>query len=261
LNSVFDLKTFFHRPNAWGPRVQSCTSRLTSSLRSRKRAWRSVAIKICSGCARCQRTARSAQGAFLASETSPCLSRLHGGRSRMELALRRLRFLLLWGLRLTPHQLHRSSARSEPAYALSTAAVALALVCRTYLVARTAPCLCFFFLILGYTGFIREDPFNLQSLRATVHLRLHRQSCLNLHFHRSSARSTPACTFSIAVVAPALRVCVVLFCRKSFPARTAPCLSMFASVHLRRYLQNRPHLHLHLHPHLYIQQHRQMSRQ
>ena len=159
---------------------------------------------------------------------------------RMELALRRLRFLLLWGLRLTPHQLHRSSARSEPAYALSTAAVALALVCRTYLVARTAPCLC---------------------LRATVHLRLHRQSCLNLHFHRSSARSTPACTFSIAVVAPALRVCVVLFCRKSFPARTAPCLSMFASVHLRRYLQNRPHLHLHLHPHLYIQQHRQMSRQ
>jgi len=240
LNSVFDLKTFFHRPNAWGPRVQSCTSRLTSSLRSRKRAWRSVAIKICSGCARCQRTARRAQGAFLASETSPCLSRLHGGRSRMELALRRLRFLLLWGLRLTPHQLHRSSAKSKPAYALSTAAVALALVCRTYLVARTAPCLC---------------------LRATVHLRLHRQSCLNLHFHRSSARSTPACTFSIAVVAPALRVCVVLFCRKSFPARTAPCLSMFASVHLRRYLQNRPHLHLHLHPHLYIQQHRQMSRQ
>ena len=131
----------------------------------------------------------------MASETSPCLSRLHGGRSRMELALRRLRFLLLWGLRLTPHQLHMSSARSEPAYALSTAAVALALVCRTYLVARTAPCLC---------------------LRATVQLRLHRQSCLNLHFHRSSARSTPACTFSIAVVAPALRVCVVLFCREIF---------------------------------------------
>ena len=113
MNSVFGLKTFFHRPNAWGPRVQSCTSRLTSSLRSRKRAWRSVAIKICSGCARCQRTARSAQGAFLASETSPCLSRLHGGRSRMELALRRLRFLLLWGLRLTPHQLHRSSAEAN----------------------------------------------------------------------------------------------------------------------------------------------------
>ena len=119
-------------------------------------------------------------------------------------------------------------------------AVAPVLVCRKSLAARTAPCLC---------------------LRATVQLRLHRQSCLNLHFHRSSARSTPACTFSIAVVAPALRVCVVLFCRKSFPARTAPCLSMFASVHLRRYLQNRPHLHLHLHPHLYIQQHCQMSRQ
>jgi hypothetical protein len=44
--------------------VHSCTSRLTSSLRSRKRAWRSVAM-ISSGCAHYQQTVRSSQGCLL----------------------------------------------------------------------------------------------------------------------------------------------------------------------------------------------------